>query len=94
MEWVTFSQLAHGKWEQQASGKIRYSPKYVEIHTDDQPLIEHFKTLRAEKEMVSNLVVMNNPTLLIGGKFNVDMADGQQILLKPAGRGKHSDFFQ
>lgn len=94
MEWVTFSQLAHGRWEKTAAGKIRYSPGSVEIQTDDQPLVDHFKTLRDERETVSNLVVINHTNLLIGGKYNVDTADGQQVLLKSAGRGIQSDFLQ
>lgn len=91
MEWVTFSQLAHGKWEKRASGKIRYSPRCVEIQTEDQPLVDHFKLMREEREIVSNLVVMNHPNLLIGGKFLVDTVDGQQVLLIRAGRDAYQD---
>ncbi|MGM9922443.1 MAG: hypothetical protein ACI33O_14405 [Bhargavaea sp.] len=83
MEPVIFRQLAHDKWECAASGSIAYSVKGVEILTADRPIQEHFRTLEANRIVITNLTALNGTYVAIGGRYEVEQVEDGRIFLKP-----------
>ncbi|WP_424236971.1 hypothetical protein [Bhargavaea ginsengi] len=83
METVNFTRLSHDKWERAATGSISYSSKGVDIRTADGPTIDHFRVLRADKTVISNLTALDGTYLAFGGRYEVDSAEDERIFLRP-----------
>lgn len=83
MEPVIFRQLAHDKWEHDASGSIAYSPKGVDIRTADRPIHEHFCALQENRIIITNLTALNGINVAFGGRYEVDLVEDGRIFLKP-----------
>ncbi|KZE38956.1 hypothetical protein AV656_08645 [Bhargavaea cecembensis] len=83
MEPVVFRELSHDQWEHTASGLIAYSPKGIDIRTADRPIHEHFRTLQANRIIITNLTALNGTNVAIGGRYEVDLVEDGRIFLKP-----------